>query len=126
VGGTLVVEVLFFAGCPNQAGAQALVEWVTAEAGVDPDVRLVRVEGAEDARRLRFLGSPTVRVNGHDVEPGADQRQDFAYACRIYRTPLGVKGQPEASWLRAALHAARLEEAHVGRGDPAPAGEEQL
>jgi hypothetical protein len=51
-------------------------------------VRLVNVETPEDTQRLRFLGSPTIRVNGHDVEPGADQRQDFAYACRIYRTPV--------------------------------------
>ena len=52
---------------------------------------------------MRFLGSPTVRVNGRDVEPGADDRDDYVFSCRIYRNQGGVSGQPDERWLRAAL-----------------------
>lgn len=89
-----VVEILFFEGCPNHALARELVRRVSAELDVDPDVRLVNVETPEDAHRLRFLGSPIVRVNGRDVEPGADHRGDFALACRVYQTNGGLQGQP--------------------------------
>ena len=49
----------------------------------------IEVDDAEDAVRLRFLGSP-VRMNGHDIEPGAAERTDFVFACRIYRTVSGI------------------------------------
>lgn len=100
------VEILFFDGCPNYDGARELVERVAAGLGIEVDVRLVNVETPDDAQRLRFLGSPTIRVNGHDVEPGSDERRDFAQSCRVYRTSSGFNGLPDASWVRDALAAA--------------------
>jgi len=96
------VELLYFEGCPNVEAVRALVQRVAADEGITPSVRLVEVT-AEDAERFRFLGSPTVRVNGRDVEPGADDRDTFVFACRLYRTPAGVSGQPASEWLRDAL-----------------------
>lgn len=98
-----LVEILYFEGCPNVVAARELVERVVAEAGVKVDVRMVEVARAEDADRMRFLGSPTIRVDGHDVEPGADRREQFQYACRIYRTEAGFAGQPTLEWVRAAI-----------------------
>ncbi|MHB8659534.1 MAG: DF family (seleno)protein [Solirubrobacteraceae bacterium] len=100
----LTVELLYFEGCPNVEAARALVQDVAADEGITPDVRLVEVT-PEDAERLRFLGSPSVRVNGHDVEPGADLRETFVFACRVYRTPTNFSGQPAREWVRAALMA---------------------
>lgn len=99
----MTVEILFFAGCPNYEQTRELVECGCAAAGVDPELRLIEVTSREDAERLRFLGSPSVHVNGRDVEPGADERETFTLACRIYRTESGVSGQPPAEWIRAAL-----------------------
>jgi len=59
----------------------------------------------QDVERFRFLGAPSVRVNGHDVEPGADERRTFTFACRAHETPSGLSGQPAREWLRAALTA---------------------
>jgi hypothetical protein len=50
-----------------------------------------------------LLGSPTVRVNGVDVEPGAEERRDFAFCCRIYRSDGGASEQPAERWVRDAL-----------------------
>jgi hypothetical protein len=61
------------------------------------------VPDADAAVALRFLGSPTVRVDGHDVEPGADERRDFVLACRVYQTDQGTAGEPDEAWIRAAL-----------------------
>lgn len=102
-----VVEILYFDGCPNHEAAKELVERVAAEAGIAAEVQLVDVETPEDAERLRFLGSPTVRVNGRDVEPGADARSDYTKACRVYRTERGFAGQPDEAWVRQALANAR-------------------
>ncbi len=101
------IEVLTFAGCPNAEPAVELVHRVTADAGVEADVHQIAVESPEQAERLRFLGSPTIRVDGRDVEPGADDRVDYALSCRVYRTEAGVAGRPDERWLRDALSAGR-------------------
>ena len=97
------VEILYFDGCPNHEPAQALVERVAAQLRIEPEIRLVEVPNAEAAVALRFLGSPTVRVDGRDVEPGADERRDFALSCRTYRSQRGISEQPDERWLREAL-----------------------
>ncbi|MEX2210371.1 MAG: hypothetical protein WD689_01210 [Gaiellaceae bacterium] len=97
------VEVLYFDGCPNHDPALALVERVAAELGIKPRIRLVNVPDAEAAAKLRFLGSPTVRVGGRDVEPGADARTDYALCCRVFRTESGTRGEPDEQWVRDAL-----------------------
>ena len=97
-----LVEVLSFDGCPNRAAAVELVERVSAELGVEPDLRLVNV-AEEDVVRERFLGSPTVRVEGRDIEPEADARTDFTLASRVHRTEQGFHGEPDERRLRDAL-----------------------
>jgi hypothetical protein len=98
-----LVEILSFDGCPNHEGALALVDNVAAELGIEADIRLINVPDPDSASRLRFLGSPTVRVEGRDVEPGAEERTDFALSCRVFRTEEGVAGQPDMRWVREAL-----------------------
>jgi hypothetical protein len=97
------VEILYFEGCPNHQGALDVVERVAGELRLQPAIELVEVADAEAAAQLRFLGSPTVRVDGRDVEPGAEDRSDFVLACRVYRSERGVAGQPDEQWIRAAL-----------------------
>ncbi len=97
------VEILSFDGCPNRERAVELVERVAAEIGVNAEIRVVDVADADTAKKLRFLGSPSVRVGGEDVEPGAKTRTDFVVCCRLYRTAAGVTGTPDERWVRAAL-----------------------
>jgi len=97
------VEILYFQGCPNHEPTRALIERVGAELQLEPDIALIDVPNAEAASQLRFLGSPTVRINGRDVEPGADERGEFVFSCRVYRSERGLSGQPDAGWIREAL-----------------------
>jgi hypothetical protein len=99
----MVVEVLTFDGCPHGEPALELVKRVVCELGVGAEVRRVDVPDPEAAAAHRFLGSPTIRVNGRDVEPGANERSDFVLSCRVYRTDSGFSGQPTEQWLRDAL-----------------------
>ena len=97
------VDVLYFEGCPNHERARAMVEEIAADLSMTPEIRLVEVPDAEAAVRMRFLGSPTIRVAGRDVEPGADERESFVFACRVYRAESGLVGQPDEAWVRRAL-----------------------
>ena len=100
-----LVEVLTFEGCPHAEPALELVRRVITENGVAATVRRVDVPDAEAAAAQRFLGSPTIRVNGRDIEPGVTERNQYRLSCRIYRTDTGATGEPDEPWLREALSA---------------------
>ncbi len=102
-GGGPLVEILYFEGCPNHHPAIDLVERVSRELGIEPELRLVNVPDQASARRLRFLGSPTIRVAGLDIDPHSEERSDYALSCRVFRTEAGIVGQPDERWLREAL-----------------------
>jgi hypothetical protein len=106
VGGKPRVAVLGIDGCPNLAPTRALVERIACELGLDPTIETIEVPDAESAAQLRFLGSPSVRVDGVDVEPGAEGRSEHVFACRVYGTPDGYAGQPREAWVRDGLRAA--------------------
>ena len=97
------VEILYFESCPNHEPALMLVERLARQLRIEPEIRLVEITDPDAAVELRFLGSPTVRVDGVDVEPGAEERHDFALSCRIYCSEGGVAEQPDARWVRDAL-----------------------
>jgi hypothetical protein len=97
------VEIFYVEGCPNHHRTHALVERVAAELRIEPEVELIEVRDADAAVELRFPGSPTVRVNGRDVEPGGSEWRDFVVSCRVYPGEGGFAGQPDEARIRAAL-----------------------
>jgi hypothetical protein len=99
----MTIELLYFDGCPNHEALLPRLRALLAEGDIATDVALREISDDQTAQRERFLGSPTIRVNGRDVEPDADRRTDYGMKCRLYRTAAGVSGQPPDEWLRAAL-----------------------
>lgn len=104
------VEVLYFDGCPTYRAAEQTLREVLAEEGIQDGVELIPVNTDEEARQLRFPGSPTIRVDGEDLFPLPD-RAEYALGCRVYATPEGLKGSPTVEMLREAL--AKKSAAHA-------------
>ena len=96
-----VIELLYFDGCPGHQQLQPTVERIAAETGARLELR--QVETPEAAEREHFLGSPTVRVDGTDVDPTATDRRDFGLKCRIYHSTEGISPLPPDRWIRSAL-----------------------
>ena len=98
------VEVLFFDGCPNYEAQLPHLRALLAAAGADDThLELIRIEDADAAVAQRFLGSPTIRIDGEDVEPGAEERSDFGLKCRLFATPEGLRGMPPDEWVNLSL-----------------------
>jgi hypothetical protein len=97
------VEVLYFDGCPSHEALLPRLRELMAEVGVDAPVELKRVTSDEGAQRERFLGSPTLRINGKDVDPTARVRNDYGLKCRLYSSPEGLRGIIPDELVRAAL-----------------------
>ena len=96
------VEILYFDGCPTYKTAEQTLSEVLADEGIRAEVELVAVNSDEESERLRFPGSPTIRIDGRDLFP-TTERQDWRLGCRIYTTPRGLKGHPTANMLREEL-----------------------
>ena len=99
----MTLEVLYFDGCPSHDRLLPVLHELAAEH--DVALEQLHIETAEQAEQSRFLGSPTVRVDGVDVEPGAQERTDFGLKCRIYRSSEGQSGLPPTEWIERALSA---------------------
>lgn len=97
------VELLHTEACPNAIAYLPRLRQLVAAAWVTDAVRVRLIACPDEARREGFLGSPTVRVDGRDVEPAAGQRRDYGLSCRLYRTVDGVQGSPPDEWVLALL-----------------------
>jgi hypothetical protein len=97
------IEVLYFDECPNHEALLPRLRGLLASQGISTEIELRAITDDQAAKREGFLGSPTIRVNGRDVEPGAEKRTDFGMKCRLYRSANGVSGQPPEEWLRVAI-----------------------
>jgi hypothetical protein len=98
-----LIEVLYVQDCPHYAATLALVERIQADLGIDAELRTSRIVDQGAAEQARFPGSPTVRVDGRDVEPGSEPATEYLVGCRLYRLEHRFAGQPEERWIREAL-----------------------
>ncbi len=112
--GSVRIEILAREDCPNRGMALTVVERVVDETGVPADIEVVEVEDDDGAEDHRMLGSPTVFVDGRDVDP-TPLYDEFSVDDRIYHTPRGPSGWPEAEWIRDALLRAVAQTTANGR-----------
>jgi hypothetical protein len=96
------IEVLYFADCPHYPPAIALLRTVLREEGLHAEVSEIEVKNASAAKALKFFGSPTIRINGLDIETASRNVKDTGFACRQYSG-----GLPSEEMIRMALKEAR-------------------
>jgi hypothetical protein len=96
------VEIFYFEGCPNHKLASERVRKVILEEGIAANVNEIEVWGEAAAKEVGFLGCPTIRINGIDIEPAARDAKESYLACRCY-----PGGLPPRETIRAALREAQ-------------------
>ena len=105
------IEFLWFSGCPSHQVARHLLADAMASQGITASVDDVDATDIAIAKRLKFPGSPTIRVNGVDIDPGYSDPGDYTPRCRLYLTSAGLQGLPERRWIEDALQNALTSEA---------------
>src|SRR5215813_8163973 len=106
------IEILYFDGCPNHRPAVEALREVLREEGVSAEIVEVNVGDASMARKLKFLGSPSIRVNRLDVEPEMREARDYGMMCRTYAVDGRREGLPCREMLRKAISEAQSNHAH--------------
>ena len=104
------VEVLYVSGCPSHPAAVKLVKEVLAAEGVPTDIHEVLVRDQRMAGELKFLGSPTIRINGRDIAGESQTAKNFALSCRLYSGSKQIGLPPVEVIHRAVLEARRGEQ----------------
>ena len=99
----MTVELLWWEGCPSHPEAFAELQRILVEEGVDAEIARVEIEDDDQARRERFPGSPTIRIDGEDIVPPGEG-DPFGLTCRVYRTRDGrISPLPDPEDLREAI-----------------------
>jgi hypothetical protein len=97
------ITFLFYEDCPSHDAALDRLRQVMTEESVQAEVQIIKVETEEQAQRLHFVGSPTILVNGRDIDPPPPDAY-YALTCRAYRLEDGrISPLPSPDMIRQAL-----------------------
>ena len=101
------IEILYVPGCPNHGPAAERLKQALESEGVSAQIEQVLVRDHGMAESLKFPGSPTIRIDGRDVEPEGSLGR-AGLACRLYHDPeAGGAGVPPLDMIRRAVRAQR-------------------
>ena len=95
------IQLLYFDGCPSWETGLRNLQIALQEENLSASIEMVNVVDDDDATRLKFLGSPHFRVDGHDL--WHEERENYSLSCRVYPTLEGIKGFPTVAMLREQL-----------------------
>ncbi len=100
------IRFLYTEECQSHDEALRRLRQVLDDEGIKAEIELVRVETFEEAKKLRYSGSPTILINGKDIDPL--ENCEYAPACRAYRLEDGrISPLPSISMIRNAVRSAR-------------------
>lgn len=99
------IEFLYFDGCPNHEKALALLREVLQQKTIETSIDLIEIKDDEDAARHKFVGSPTIRVDGTDIDP-VKGKPAYAKTCRVYTIEGKLTGLPSRKMIEDAVRKA--------------------
>lgn len=101
----LEIRFLYYEECPSHEETLERLRKVLKEERIEADIEVVKVETDEQAKKLRFPGSPTILVNGHDIDPPS--KPEYGLSCRAYQLEDGrISPLPSVSMIRRGVRAA--------------------
>jgi len=96
------VQILYFEGCPNHPSTRQRVQEIAARLNIAVELSAREVTSNDNLRDISFRGSPTILIEGKDVDPAERTREDYGFGCRTY----GGDGMPSETLITNALQRA--------------------
>lgn len=97
------IEVLYFEGCPNHLPAIEIVRETLNSLARKDEIHQVEIHTQAEAEAMGFVGSPSIRIDGADIEPGARTTRTFGISCRTYLQGSQRGGVPSHEQVRRAI-----------------------
>lgn len=105
------IEFLYFEGCPSYKQGLENLRQALRELNLPEDFEMINIDSDEKAREYNFIGSPTIRINGQDIDLRAREAKVTGYkGCRIYQTEEGIKGAPTVEMIKKAIREVKENE----------------
>lgn len=97
------IDFLYYEECPSHEDALERLRKVLKERGIEADLSVIKVETEQQAQDLKFVGSPTIRIEGRDIDPPA-AKAHYGLTCRAFRLENGrISPLPSEAMIREAL-----------------------
>lgn len=93
------IKVLYFEGCPNHRPTLERVKQIIDRLGVTVDVGEVELTQNDDPVAMKFIGSPTVLIDGQDIDPAQREGASYGFGCRTF----GGAGVPPVEMIERAV-----------------------
>lgn len=103
------IRFLYFLGCPNVEPAKNLLEKILNEENVKAEIQMLEITDLKMAETEHFLGSPTIQINGKDIEEEKESHPALL-GCRVYNTKEGLSGIPPLDLIQKAIRASKNQE----------------
>lgn len=95
------IQFLYFSGCPSYQQGLENLKQALKEMDLAEDFEMINIDSDENAREFQFIGSPTIRINGFDLDANARDKEVTGYkGCRIYQTEKGIQGSPTIEMIK--------------------------
>jgi hypothetical protein len=96
------IELLYYPECPSHERALELIRDALTLEGITADIEVIRIDTQEQAEQYQFVGSPTIRIDGREVQP--QPHLPYRLTCRAFQHEDGrLSPLPSLMTLRAAL-----------------------
>jgi hypothetical protein len=99
----MTIEILYVADCPHYEPATLEISKALRQEHLSAEVKHIEILGQDMAEALKFLGSPTIRINGIDIQASARNANGFGMCCRCYGTSQAKETGPSAALIHAAI-----------------------
>ena len=97
------IELLYFEGCPSHLPAMEMLQEILDSLRREEQIHQIEVRTQAEAEAIRFVGSPSIRINGSDIEAWARTARAFGLSCRTYLDDAQHSGVPSRALLRRAI-----------------------
>lgn len=97
------IELLYFEGCPNHVQALDNLKSALEESGLNERIDVINVTDNTEALARRFLGSPSIRIDGRDLEDADRNGAEYSMKCRRYRNGDRIEGYPPRELILEAI-----------------------
>ncbi len=98
------IQLLYFKECPNYKTAYAnLIEALSKLKINDYEIEMIEIKNDEDAIKYKFPGSPTIRIDGNDIDLTYKDEGNYILACRVYKFEGKFYGAPPKEMIEISL-----------------------
>lgn len=105
------IDFFYFEECPSHEQALERLRKVLVEERIEAEISVVQVETEEEARDLKFIGSPTILIEGRDIDPPLEQ-PNYALTCRVYQLEDGrISPLPSEEMIRNTIKTVHADQA---------------